>query len=251
MGMLGKPSGKKSLVLMNKVVFFLPALTFPSWAGNSPHRAVGRSGVWDGAWGCPGTPELFHGERAGPTPKTSTWLSLVHANPPRYPPGNTTGSKGTAPGVNGHLPGTDPQGWDRKGVLHPFSDTGDHFCAQPKPLVWAPASRKLSPSGASLLSPPALVPGVRCCQGLPALGHPSIPIRERPTSHQPCARHGARDGLVFRGKAWVLRCLQAQVQGPGHHAQPNMERVTVHINKYEILSKRKNTCKTCPLDIRV
>lgn len=86
---------KKSLLLMNKVVFFLPALTFPSRAGISPRGAVALLGVWDGSRGRPGTPELFHSERAGETLQSSMWLSLGRTNPPLDPPlGNTTHGPG-------------------------------------------------------------------------------------------------------------------------------------------------------------
>lgn len=128
MTMPGKLSGKKCLLLMNKVVVFLPALTFPSRAGISPRGAVTRSGVQGGSWGCPGTPELFLGEWSGAAPKTSMWDL-----PSR--PGNTTHGRGTAPGINGHPPGMDPWGRERKGVLHPFPDAGTYFCARPKPAA--------------------------------------------------------------------------------------------------------------------
>lgn len=109
---------------------------------------------------------------------------------------------------------------------------------------WPPPSP--IPSGASLLRPPELVPGVPT--GCLPWTSPH-PYQGEP--HQPSAACWAWGWgrLVFRGEACVLRCLRAQVQRPGHSAQPKMERVTVHINKHKIISKRKNTHKTCPLNI--
>lgn len=238
---------------MGKVVFLLPALTFPAQAGISPHGAVACSGVQDGSRGCPGTLKLFHGEWAGGNPKTSTWLSLAPANPPKLPPGNTTHGQGTAPGIRGQPPGTDPQGWEREGGLHPVSDAGDYFCARPKQTcqprrrAWEPASLEPHPLG-SIPAETTSASGRRP-PGLPALGHPSIPIRESLASHQQRAGHWAGAGSVLGVMPVFCISSKPRFRGPGHSAQPEMERVTVHINKTKIISKRKNTHKTCPLDI--
>lgn len=77
--------GKKSFLLMNKVVFFLPAPTFPSWAGILPREAIAHLSTQGGAKGCPGTLEFYHCERAGAIPKNSTWLSPAPVSPPDCP----------------------------------------------------------------------------------------------------------------------------------------------------------------------
>lgn len=205
---LGKLSGKKSLLLMNRVVSFLQALTFPSRDGISPHGSVACAVSRMGLRAALAVPNSFMVNG----PKKSPWLSLTPANTPRLPSGNSPHGCNSTLGINGHLPGVGTKGWGRKGWLHPFSNTGGCFCTGLKqmcqlwPWVWAAACHQLP----AVESIPAETSSThsRCSHGLPTVGCPCVSIRE---SHKQHAEHGAE---VWGGEAHVLCSLPAQVQEP-------------------------------------
>lgn len=143
-------------------------------------------------------PCAFDGEWARATFKPSGCLSLVLSKPLSLPPGNTTHGWRTAPGINGHPPGTDLQGWEGREFYSHFLTLGtisapsQSRCASCDPGVWAPASLKLRSLGS--IPAAATTAYARRAHGLPGLGHPSGPGRESPSS----------PSSAGRGTGWVL-----------------------------------------------
>lgn len=225
-------------MLKSRVVSFLPALTFPSRAGISPHGSAARvvSRLW--VRGCPGSPKPFRGEWAGENPKKSPRLSLAPSNTRRVPAGDCPRGCGDqwAPPWCQHV------GLGKKPGFTPLFQSWGLFVHGAEAAVPA-VSLGLGSSSplqlrASLLSPAVPI--------LLFLGHPRVPSRE---SHQQPAEHGAEH---FGGDAWVLCPLRARVQEPGAPcpAQRGKSHHALH-QMHDYTKKRNNTHKTRPFDIRV
>lgn len=225
---------------MNRVVSFLPALTFPSQDGISPHGSVACAVSRVGLRAALAVPNAFMVKGLEKPPKPP-WLSLTPPDSPQVTPPHGCD---TALGISEHLPGQH-MGLGKKRGFSPFSDTGDCFCTGLNRCASCdPGSGQQFPTSplqlrTSLLSPAALIPA-------DPMGCPpwDIPV-------SPSGRATSR-GLRFLGVKPAF-CVPSTLRfrNPGLPAQPSTGRVIVHFINYRIISKRKNTHKACPLDIRV